>query len=665
MYGYKAAMSSLFAALLLGACGGGSGTDTKVTENKPPEVNQPSGFVGALVQDSGKTERYIKNGIYAASLSESDYTAGGEVASPSIGSSPYSTTNTVESGVDEADRIKYDGETFYLANYPIWSSANQSPADIRVIQRNQDDTLASLPNIPLAQESDNIIGIYLHQKRLVAISSTMPVYPIDFLSIAPWEPAEQQFSIQFFNVSDPHNALAENLLTFDGSLLSTRRIDNQLYVASSYVPYIDGLQSYAATDEEKLANYQNVIGVSSDDVMPRVDINGQSMAMNLMAECYVPEAATEDDGFAQILTVTRINIDDPTDQQSICMSVQAYMLYMSEQSMYLASSIEGQQTAFHKISLENMSYQASGAVDGVLSWRSDPLFKVDESDGYLRVVTTDNSVSPAVHQLTVLAQSGNELTTIASLPNENQPQGIGKPGEDIYAVRFIDEQAYIVTFERIDPLYIIDLSDNTAPFIAGSLEIPGFSSYLHPLKNGLLLGVGQQVQLDDLPSNGDATLNKNNPQVMLSPPPVEPNGMKVSLFDIRDLANPIELTSIIAADAFTPVEFNYKALSVLEADGYYRFAFPVEKLNSSIAVSSNDNVVDVPQNSLMLFAVETKDVSPELEWLGNVKADNDSAEYIFSGEDRSVIQGEYVYYFRGNQVWQALWANSSTVSGPF
>ncbi|MDO6712017.1 beta-propeller domain-containing protein [Aliiglaciecola sp. 2_MG-2023] len=665
MYGNKAAMSSLFAALLLGACGGGSGTDTKVTENKPPEVNQPSGFVGALVQDSGKTERYIKNGIYAASLSESDYTAGGDVASPSIGSSPYSTTNTVESGVDEADRIKYDGETFYLANYPIWSSANQSPADIRVIQRNQDDTLTSLPNIPLAQESDDIIGIYLHQKRLVAISSTMPVYPIDFISIAPWEPVEQKFSVQFFNVSDPHNALAENLLTFDGSLLSTRRIDNQLYVASSYVPYIDGLQPYAATDEEKLANYQNVIGVSSDAVMPRVDINGQSMAMNLMAECYVPEAATEDDGFAQILTVTRINIDDPTDQQSICMSVQAYMLYMSEQSMYLASSIEGQQTAFHKISLENMSYQASGAVDGVLSWRSDPLFKVDESDGYLRVITTDNSVSPAVHQLTVLAQSGNELTTIASLPNENQPQAIGKPGEDIYAVRFIDEQAYIVTFERIDPLYIIDLSDNSAPFIAGSLEIPGFSSYLHPLKNGLLLGVGQQVQLDDLPSNGDATLVENSAQVMLSPPPVEPNGMKVSLFDIRDAANPIELTSIIAADAFTPVEFNYKALSVLEADGFYRFAFPVEKLKSSTDVSSNDNVVDVPQNSLMLFSVETKDVSPELEWLGNVKADNDSAEYIFSGEDRSVIQGEYVYYFRGNQVWQALWANPSAVSGPF
>ncbi|GAB2692800.1 beta-propeller domain-containing protein [Aliiglaciecola aliphaticivorans] len=674
MYGYKVATTVFYSALLLAGCGGSGGkseTNTKVIES-PPQVNQPTGFIGPLAQDAGKAEEYIKNGIYAASLFAADSIVEGDVASPSLATPQFSATNTIESGVDEADRVKYDGQTFYLANYPVWSYENQSPADIGIIQRSDNNSLSRLESLQLAREDDNIMGIYLHQNRLVAISSESPIYPIHGITIAPWEPVEQQFDIQIFNVSDPENATEANLLTFDGALLSTRRIEEQLYLVSSYVPYIEGLQPQASTDEEKLANYQKVAQLDADELMPHLNIDGQSSAMNDMSECYVAESAEENDGYAQILTVTRVNIEDPNDHQSICMSLQAYLLYMSEQSMYLASSIEGQQTAFHKVSLETMAYQASGEVDGILSWRSDPLFKIDESEGYLRVVTTDYSVSPATHQLRVLSQNGNELAIVASLPNENHTETIGKPGEDIYAVRFIDDKAYIVTFERIDPLYVIDLSDNTTPFIAGSLEIPGFSSYLHPLKNGLLLGVGQQVEIEDLANSTDSNLVENNPsdlkssaETMLSPPPAEPVGMKISLFDIRDSSHPIELSSWIAADAFTPVEFNYKALSVLEVGGHYRFAFPVEKLNSDSDISILENVVDVPGNSLMLFEVESKSESPELQWLGNVKGDDASNEYSYSGDDRSVIQGDYVYYFRGNQVWQALWDNPSAAIGPF
>ncbi|MEP4888430.1 MAG: beta-propeller domain-containing protein [Aliiglaciecola sp.] len=675
MYGHKVALICLSTALLVFGCGGGGGKDettSKEIDNKPPQVNQATGFNGPLVQGSGQAESYIKNGIYAASLDSADYVSAEDISSPTVGSSNFSTTNTIESGVDEADRVKYDGQTFYLANSSFASDENQNPAQIGIVQRQANETLSRLDSLQLTRENDDIVGIYLYQNRLVTISSESPIYPIHVLAIAPWEPVEQEFSIQIFNVSDPQNASSENLLTFDGSLLATRRIDNQLYIASSYVPYIDGLHPFATTDEDKLTNYQKVTEFASDELMPQLDIDGHSNTLNHMAECYVPEAATENDGYGQILSVTRINIDNPNDNQSICMSVQAYLLYMSEQSIYLASSIKDQQTAFHKISLANMSYQASGEVNGILSWRSDPLFKIDESDDYLRVVTTDNSVSPVAHQLSVLTQNGNQLTAVASLPNDIQSEAIGKPGEDIYAVRFIDDKAYIVTFESIDPLYVVDLSDNTAPFIAGSLEIPGFSSYLHPLQNGLLLGVGQQVQIEDLPTNSETTNNEDNQskseevaEVMLSPPPAEPVGMKVSLFDIRDPSHPIELSSIIAADAYTPVEFNYKTLSVLETDGSYRFAFPVEKLNVSINTSSAGNVVDVPNNSLMLFEVESKSTTPELLWLGNVKADDGANDYSYSGEDRSVIQGDYVYFFHGNHVWQALWKNPSAVTGPF
>ncbi|GAC15408.1 beta-propeller domain-containing protein [Aliiglaciecola lipolytica] len=653
MYGYKAVIMLMSSAVLLAACGGGSSNDTKVTQNKPPEVNQATGFAGSLVQNAAKTERYIRNGIYASALPQTDSEQGGVVASPSADSLNYSTTNTIESGVDEADRVKYDGDTFYLANYAIWSQEKNS-ASVRVLTRNEDDTLTSLPDIELANESDNIIGMYRHQKHLVAVSTQTQIYPIGAISILPWEPSEPKFSLQFFDVSNPADVTSVQHIEFDGSLLSTRRIGDDLYIASSFVPYLEQLIPLPSSDADKLANYQYVSNTASDELMPNMYSNGQATALNELGECYVPEAATENDGYAQILTVTRININQPSDIQSMCMSAQAYMLYMSLDSMYLASNIEGRQTAFHKIGLTDLSYQASGVVDGVLGWRSDPLFKVDESEGYLRVVTTDYSNSPSTHHLSVLTQNGNELETVATLPNQNQSESIGKPGEDVYAVRFIDDQAYIVTFETIDPLYVIDLTDNTAPSIMGSLEIPGFSSYLHPLENGLLLGIGQQVSMEDIPDSGD---------VFIAPPTT--SGMKISLFDIRDAQNPVELKSIVVSDAYTPVEFNYKALSVLEEEGHYQFALPVESWG--LSESENGTGIDeyVSLNSLMLLEVDSNSLTPDLLWRGNVGALNASDDYIYAGEDRSIIHAQNVYYFHGNQVWQALWSNPANVTGPF
>lgn len=87
------------------------------------------------------------------------------------------------------------------------------------------------------------------------------------------------------------------------------------------------------------------------------------------------------------------------------------------------------------------------------------------------------------------------------------------PGERIYSVRYLGEMAYVVTFRETDPLFAIDLSDPRAPKVLGQLKIPGFSEYLHPLDDGLLLGIGQSVD-----ERGTA------------------NGVKLSMFDVSDPA---------------------------------------------------------------------------------------------------------------------------------
>ena len=123
---------------------------------------------------------------------------------------------------------------------------------------------------------------------------------------------------------------------------------------------------------------------------------------------------------------------------------------------------------------------------------------------------------PSQSYVTVLGTVGNQLVPVGQL------SGLGS-GQKIYSVRFVGDIGYIVTFRQVDPLYTIDLSDPTAPKVAGQLELEGYSSYLHPLGNGLLLGVGQDV-------------GANN----------EPSGAMLELFDVSDPAAPklVQKTSL-------------------------------------------------------------------------------------------------------------------------
>ncbi len=121
--------------------------------------------------------------------------------------------------------------------------------------------------------------------------------------------------------------------------------------------------------------------------------------------------------------------------------------------------------------------------------------------------------------MTVLEQQGRALTRIGSV------SGLGK-GERIYAVRFMGERGYVVTFRQVDPLYTLDLKDPTAPKVVGELKIPGYSAYLHPVGDDRLLGIGR-----------------------------EGAGVKASLFDVSNMAAPTQVTQLMFGSGNTAVEF--------------------------------------------------------------------------------------------------------------
>jgi uncharacterized secreted protein with C-terminal beta-propeller domain len=179
------------------------------------------------------------------------------------------------------------------------------------------------------------------------------------------------------------------------------------------------------------------------------------------------------------------------------------------------------------------TYAGAGTVPGFVVGQ----FALSEHDGALRVASTDEPAwlsetaqpDPAQSYVTVLAPRDGGLAQVGQIG------GLGR-GQRIYAVRFIGTTGYVVTFRQVDPLYTLDLSDPSAPRVAGELELSGYSAYLHPLGDGLLLGIGQEA----------TTAGRLQ-------------GTQVSLFDVTDLAHPRRLQQIVYGGAGSDAEFDHHA----------------------------------------------------------------------------------------------------------
>jgi uncharacterized secreted protein with C-terminal beta-propeller domain len=185
--------------------------------------------------------------------------------------------------------------------------------------------------------------------------------------------------------------------------------------------------------------------------------------------------------------------------------------------------------AFDVTDPDATTYRATGDVRGFLLNQ----FALSAFRGRLRAATTDLPgwlPGDGESFVTVLDERGDRLVEVGRVG------GLGR-GQRIFAVRFLGDTGYVVTFRQIDPLYTLDLSDPAEPRVMGELELLGYSAYLHPLGGDLLLGVGQ-----------DATAEGRRA------------GAQVSLFDVSDLRHPVRLDHrALGADAFATAEYDHHA----------------------------------------------------------------------------------------------------------
>jgi len=697
-------LSSLFVLILLGCGNSDVDVDGNVINEltEIPQLNPLSMSLNPLSKNAQTTfEQHIKNGMYLRSqntMINDTLALNPQPVATSADSSTetFSATNSQEVGVAEGDRIKYDGQYLFIANdqYALHtftdgdiSSDEQNKTTVRVMQRKSDGTIEAHAEIMINNNKANDInGLYLNNSRLAVLSSIYS-YQEDLFTpnivADQFFPMKEKFNLTIVDVNDPINAEITTSFTADGYVINSRSVGNILYIISSYSPTVDGL-SYDESEEEELANYKLINNLTIEQILPKyTDINGIEHPLVSASNCYIPQSATDRDGFDGIVTLTAIDINHPEDLVSVCVNSQASGLYATSQSIYLYGTdyqyVNGQSTEtsiIHKFSVNSLdiNYQASGTLEGRFNWQMSNL-RFSEQQKFLRVVTTSGNRSQGFkHRLNVLAQNGNELNLIAQLPNNVNNKPIGKVNgdgivqEDIKAVRFYENNAYIVTFLVTDPLYVISLTDNIAPKIIGELEIPGYSAYLHPISDSLLLGIGQNVDANRLAPimdfNDDGTVNADE-----SSPIVE--GAKVSLFDISDLTNPQEISSLVYENSYTPVEYDYHALTYLRGEtGEHRFSLPIERWGAIRFIEDGDQSYDVwsPENFLALIEVSSSDASATLIDKGKVKAENnnnDNYNYISGWNDRAVLHNNDIYYVHGNDVWRSDWQNPDQTTGPF
>jgi hypothetical protein len=622
---FSLALLALSANLMLTGCGGG-GTDEGGTA-PPPAASGMLRKVGS----PGELETSLKASLRAAI--EGGLAAGPMPAATS-GAGDYSNTYTSEAGVDEFDYARYDGTHLYIAPPPYANTL--VPREIRILRTDPlSGGATQVASIPIAGEQQ-VQGIYVADGRLVMVTSAANYQSFGdvWLTMIPWAPTD--LAIHVYDISDPAHPARILNAEVDGVFVASRRVGDRVYLVSRHTPSVL-LQPLASA---RLAD------MPLAELLPQITVGGRTQPLVSASDCYITNES-DPRGYPILTTITSFSMQNPADFVNTCYNEEANGVYASTTALYISQPVFGEtppaaKTRIHKFALTGAApaYAGSVQVSGLLWMGGQGDFRMSEHQGMLRVLTTEQTSDPSDwndYRLFVLRPKATELAleVVSSLPNASRPEEIGKLNESLFGVRFAGDRAYAVTFQRIDPLYVLDLANPADPRIAGSLELPGVSEFLHPVTADLLLGLGTDA--------GHA---------------------KVELFDVSVIEQPQSRGSVEIGGWRSSSEALYErhAFTYLPGDTADRFAIPAtvipEPPNGQTANS---------EPSLYQFEILGKQgaASASLQPAGAVSPPiaNDSERFVLTS--RSFIHGDTVYYVRDGRVWSSSWFTPSQVQGPF
>ena len=528
--------------------------------------DQPTTYYEQPVYDTGVTA----DGSTADSGPETQElgSAPSGSASKPVSESNFGTNNQVK-GVEEGDLVQSNGEQVFV----VYGS--------EIIELAADTVnITSRTKIPTKSDECSvgyIASMLLIDDRLVVVATSYcnEVVASDSTSTSDISYFGQDSSDVY--IYDTSNMSLIETVNLSGSFISARGVGGTVHIVTT--TYIDsyGLIQYLEPWREDIygvnvtkAQYRTIaqeqVKEHSQEFVDRIT---QGLDCTRLQKIALFQNSDSELTFSSILdsiaSVTSFAIKSDsisTSVTSVMLPSGGYTVYASAE--YLILAVQGwwvdeaatEQTYLISYKLEGSSSNVTsiGMVPGYILNQLSIDHAVQDGENYLRVASTtssqwaqsgDNWVqnTNTTSQVTVL-KIDDDFTSMSVV---GTVKNLGKNGETIYSVRFMGDRGFVTTFETIDPFYTLDLSDPNNPTKAGELEIPGFSSYLHPVGNDLIIGVGQATD-----ANGTAL------------------GVQISLFDVSSFSNPVRIQSFsdignsnLSSTSYSEAEYDFKAFRYL------------------------------------------------------------------------------------------------------
>ena len=488
----------------------------------------------------GKADNAGSIGIDSASSTES--------SSSSSNTKDYSTTNIQVENVDEADIVKTDGDYIYSI-----SEDNVIITDVK--DPKQPKVVATIKS----EDDDIPEDIILYKDKLVVISTkgnqTQRYYYNNRMNTV----------VKIYNITSREKPVLTKSYEMYEPYYTSRCIDNVLYVISSgnlrkeddkiVVGYNeDNMEKEMSIDKIK---YLKDVKTTKQTLISTVDLNNETADIKLdsylmnISNAYVSENA-----------IYLLNQKYNNDSKIPIKLLFGFKGVFGLEDYYEMDSESGYYTEIYKFDIkENVEYKAKTKVKG----KTINQYSLDEKDNHLRIALYDNDGSR-------VAIFGEDLKQIGISDD------VAK-GEKMYSSRFIGDKVYFVTYKTIDPLFVMDLSNETKPKVLGKLKIPGYSTYLHPYDENHIIGIGMETK---------EIINRNSNGKVISTT-AKVVGMKMALFDVSNVNAPIQISSVVIGDSRTTSAILTNPKALLFSKEKSLIAIPANNYSQEFEVTSSNN----------------------------------------------------------------------------
>lgn len=471
-----------------------------------------------------------------------------ESSSSSSNTKDYSTTNIQVENVDEADIVKTDGDYIYSI-----SEDNVIITDVK--DPKQPKVVATIQS----EDDDIPEDIILYKDKLVVISTkgnqTQRYYYNNRMNTV----------VKIYNITSREKPVLTKSYEMYEPYYTSRCIDNVLYVISSgnlrkeddeiVVGYNeDNMEKEMSIDKIK---YLKDVKTTKQTLISTVDLNNETADIKLdsylmnISNAYVSENA-----------IYLLNQKYNNDSKIPIKLLFGFKGVFGLEDYYEMDSESGYYTEIYKFDIkENVEYKAKTKVKG----KTINQYSLDEKDNHLRIALYDNDGSR-------VAIFDEDLKQIGISDN------VAK-GEKMYSSRFIGDKVYFVTYKTMDPLFVMDLSNETKPKVLGKLKIPGYSTYLHPYDENHIIGIGMETK---------EIINRNSNGKVISTT-AKVVGMKMALFDVSNVNSPVQISSVVIGDSRTTSAILTNPKALLFSKEKSLIAIPVNNYSQDFEVTSSNN----------------------------------------------------------------------------